>query len=251
MTDGELAWPRWRKPDCPGQRPAPVWPMHPIAVFDLDGTLVDSAPDIHSALDRLMAGFGLPGFTRPEVVGMIGDGVRVLVERALAARKRPFEEAALADFTADYTARAAEQTALFPGIAAVLAGLEAAGWRLAVCTNKPAVATAALLEALGLAGRFAAVGGGDSFPTRKPDPAHVQATLALAGGTADRAIMIGDHRNDVVAAVGAGLPCIFAGWGYGTPAMAEGAAAVAARPEDLATLLPALLTRAPLGHGPA
>ncbi|RYI98969.1 MAG: HAD family hydrolase, partial [Acetobacteraceae bacterium] len=208
-------------------------------------------PDIHAALDRLMAGRGLPGFTRPEVVGMIGDGVRVLVERALAARGQPFEEAALAGFSADYTARAAEATALFPGIDDVLAGLEAAGWRLAVCTNKPAAATAALLEALGLAGRFAAVGGGDSFPTRKPDPAHVRATLALAGGRPDQAIMIGDHRNDVMAATGAGLPCIFAGWGYGTPAMAEGAAAVAARPEELGTLLPALLARAALGHRPA
>ena len=223
--------------------------MHPVAVFDLDGTLVDSAPDIHAALDRLMAGLGLPGFTRPEVVGMIGDGVRVLVERALAARGRPFEETALAAFSTDYTARAAEETALFPGIAAVLAGLEAAGWRLAVCTNKPAAATAALLGALGLEGRFAAVGGGDSFPTRKPDPAHVLATLALAGGRADRAVMIGDHRNDVVAATGAGLPCIFAGWGYGPPAMAEGAAAVASRPAELATLLPALLAHPRRGLG--
>ena len=139
--------------------------MHPVAVFDLDGTLVDSAPDIHAALDRLMAGLGLAGFTRPEVVGMIGDGVRVLVKRAMAARGRPFDDAALARFSADYTAHAAEATALFPGIAEVLAGLEAAGWRLAVCTNKPAAATAALLGALGLAGRFAAVGGGAS-PTR-------------------------------------------------------------------------------------
>ncbi|MDN3568236.1 HAD-IA family hydrolase [Paeniroseomonas aquatica] len=225
--------------------------MHPVAVFDLDGTLVDSAPDIHAALDRLAAGLGLPGYSRPEVVGMIGDGVRRLVERALAARGRPFEEAALDAFAADYTARAAERTALFPGIAAVLAGLEAAGWRLAVCTNKPAAATAALLGALGLAGRFAAVGGGDSFPTRKPDPAHVQATLALAGGSPDRAIMIGDHRNDVIAGAGAGLPCIFAAWGYGTPAMAEGATAVAARPEELAELLPALLARPRTGLGGA
>jgi phosphoglycolate phosphatase len=215
--------------------------MPPIAVFDLDGTLVDSAPDIHAALDRLMAHLGLPGFTRPEVVGMIGDGVRVLVERALAARGRAFDAAALDAFSTDYTARAAEATALFAGIPEVLAGLQAAGWRLAVCTNKPAAATAALLGARGLAGRFAAVGGGDSFPVRKPDPGHVLATLAAAGGDAARAVMIGDHRNDVLAARGAGLPCIFAGWGYGPPAMAEGAAAVAARPGDLATLLPALL----------
>jgi phosphoglycolate phosphatase len=92
-----------------------------------------------------------------------------------------------------------------------------------------------------MAGRFAAVGGGDSFPVRKPDPGHVLATLAAAGGAPGRAVMVGDHRNDVVAASGAGLPCIFAGWGYGPPAMAEGAVAVAASPADLPALLADLL----------
>ncbi|MBL6456559.1 phosphoglycolate phosphatase [Belnapia sp. T6] len=218
----------------------------PVALFDLDGTLVDSAPDIHAALDRLMARLGRPGFARAEVIGMIGDGVRVLVERALAARGLPFDPAALESFSADYTVRAAEATALFPGIAETLAGLEAAGWRLAVCTNKPAAATAALLGALGLSGRFAAVGGGDSFPVRKPDPGHLLGTLAAAGGGTDRAVMIGDHRNDILAARGAGVPSLFAGWGYGRPEMAEGAAAVIDSP---AALLPALLAL-PLGHGP-
>ncbi|MBL6081967.1 HAD-IA family hydrolase [Belnapia sp. T18] len=212
-----------------------------VALFDLDGTLVDSVPDIHAALDRLMARLGRPGFARAEVTAMIGDGVRVLVERALAARGLAFDQAALEGFSADYTARAAEETALFPGIAEVLAGLEAAGWRMAICTNKPARATAALLGALGIGGRFAAVGGGDSFPVRKPDPGHLLATLRAAGGEVSRAVMIGDHRNDVLAARGAEVPCLFAGWGYGTPEMAEGAAAVIGRPE---ALLPALL-----GHG--
>jgi phosphoglycolate phosphatase len=212
-----------------------------LVVFDLDGTLVDSAPDIHAALDRLMAGQGRPGFARPEVTAMIGDGVRVLVERAAAARDIAFSEALLARFTADYTAHAAEATALFPGIAAALDGLAAAGWALAVCTNKPAAATAALLGALGLAGRFAAVGGGDSFPVRKPDPGHLLGTIAQAGGNPAAAVMIGDHRNDVAAARGAGLPCLFAGWGYGTPAMAAGAAATAATPADLLPLLRDLL----------
>ena len=215
--------------------------MHRLAVFDLDGTLVDSAPDIHAALDRLMAGQGRPGFTRAEVTAMIGDGVHVLVERAAAARDLPFTEALLAGFTADYTARAAEATALFPGIAAALDALAAEGWALAVCTNKPAAATAALLGALGLAGRFAAVGGGDSFPVRKPDPGHLLGTIAQAGGQPARAVMVGDHRNDVAAASGAGLPCIFAGWGYGTPAMAAGAAGRAATPADLLPLLRDLL----------
>ncbi|MFC7544378.1 HAD family hydrolase [Siccirubricoccus deserti] len=124
-----------------------------LAVFDLDGTLVDSAPDIHAALDRLMARLDRPPFARQEVVRMIGDGVRVLVERALAARGLPFSEAALAGFTADYTARAAEATAPFPGIPEALTALAAAGWRLAVCTNKPVAATLALLRGLGIEGR--------------------------------------------------------------------------------------------------
>ncbi|MFC7476139.1 HAD hydrolase-like protein [Dankookia sp. GCM10030260] len=211
--------------------------MPRLAVFDLDGTLVDSAPDIHAALDRLMAGQGRAAFTRPEVTAMIGDGVRVLVERAAAARGLAFTDPLLAEFTTDYTARAAEATALFPGIAGTLDVLAADGWALAVCTNKPAAATAALLGALGLAGRFAAVGGGDSFPVRKPDPGHLLGTITQAKGDPARAVMIGDHRNDVMAARGAGLACVFAGWGYGTPAMAAGAAATAATP---AALLPVL-----------
>jgi phosphoglycolate phosphatase len=215
--------------------------MPRLAVFDLDGTLVDSAPDIHAALDRLMAAHGRPPFARAEVIGMIGDGVRVLVQRACAARDLPFSEALLARFTADYTARAAEETALFPGIAEALDALQAAGWTLAVCTNKPAVATAALLSVLGLEGRFAAVGGGDSFPVRKPDPGHLLGTLRAAGGAPGQAVMIGDHRNDVLAARGAGLPCLFAGWGYGPPAMAEGAVATAATPAALVPVLRDLL----------
>jgi phosphoglycolate phosphatase len=217
--------------------------MPPLAVFDLDGTLVDSAPDIHAALDRLMARLDQPPFIRAEVVRMIGDGVRVLVERALAARGLPFSEASLASFTEDYTARAAEATAPFPGIPEALAALEAAGWRLAVCTNKPVAATMALLRGLGIVDRFAAIGGGDSFPVRKPDPGHLLGTLAAAGGAPDRAVMIGDHHNDVAAAAGAGVPCVFAGWGYGTPAMAEGVAAIAAAPGALPAALAGLRER--------
>ncbi|WP_149537074.1 phosphoglycolate phosphatase [Siccirubricoccus phaeus] len=211
--------------------------MPPLAVFDLDGTLVDSAPDIHAALDRLMARLGRPGFTRAEVTRMIGDGVRVLVQRATAARGLAFEESALAAFTADYTAHAAAETRPFPGIPAALAALATAGWRFALCTNKPVAATEALLAALRLPARFAAIGGGDSFPTRKPDPAHLLATIAAAGATPAQAVMIGDHRNDVAAARGAGLPAIFAAWGYGLPEMAEGAAAIAATPAALPSLL--------------
>lgn len=210
--------------------------MTRILLLDLDGTLVDSAPDLHAALDRLMAARGRPPFARAEVTAMIGDGARVLVERAFAARGGGFDEAALDAFLADYTAHAAVLTRPFPGIPETLDALAAAGWTLAVCTNKPVAATRALLDALDLSARFAAVGGGDSFPVRKPDPGHLLGTLALAGGAPARAVMVGDHRNDVAAARGAGVPCVFAGWGYGPRAMAEGAP-VAESPADLPRLL--------------
>jgi phosphoglycolate phosphatase len=208
------------------------------AVFDLDGTLVDSAPDIQAALNRLMASRGLAAFSRAEVVGMVGDGVPALLRKAFRARGLEPDAAALARFTEDYTAHAAAETRPFPGIPEALAALEAAGWRLAVCTNKPTAAAGELLGALGLLRRFAALGCGDSFPMRKPDPGHVLATIAAAGGTPEASVMIGDHHNDVAAARGAGVPCLFVGWGYGPPAMADGVPIVAEP-----GLLPAALDR--------
>jgi phosphoglycolate phosphatase len=216
--------------------------MTRLAVFDLDGTLVDSAPDLHAALDRLMLARGLPGFTRSEVIAMVGDGARVLVERALAARGQPFDPAALDAFLGDYTANAAVETRPFPGIPEALATLRDEGWRLAVCTNKPVEAARELLSALGLMAWLDALGGGDSFPVRKPDPGHLLATIGMAGGVPGESVMIGDHRNDVAAARGAGVPCVFVGWGYGTLAMAEGAP-IAARPGDLPLELGAAIER--------
>lgn len=190
------------------------------AVFDLDGTLVDSAPDIHAALDRLMVHRRLPSFARAEVVGMIGDKVRVLLERAFAARGLVLDEDGFAHFMADYEANAAVLTRPFDGIPELLRGLGDAGWRLAVCTNKPVAAARVLLSGLGLDHHFSALGGGDSFPMRKPDPGHLRATLAAAGVNAEGAVMIGDHANDMLAARGAGVRAIFAGWGYGPQSMA-------------------------------
>ena len=205
-------------------------------LLDLDGTLVDTLPDLTAALNRLMAARGLAGFPPAEVAGFVGDGVARLVERAFLARGRQPDAAAVAAYSADYTAHATAGSRPFPGVPEVLRGLHDEGWRLAVCTNKPEAAARVLLEGLGLAPLLAAIGGGDSFSARKPDPLHLLETLRAAGGTPDRAVMVGDHANDVAAARGAGVPCIFAAWGYGRPEMADGAAAVARSPIEMAEL---------------
>ncbi len=196
-------------------------------LLDLDGTLVDSVPDLAATLNRLMAARGLAAFSYPETASMVGDGVAVLIGRAFSARDRTPDEGAVAAFSADYVQHSAVDSRPYPGVADGLRSLAAEGWKLAVCTNKPERAARALLSALGLVSLFAAIGGGDSFPVRKPDPAHLLATLDAAGGEPAHAVMAGDHANDVAAARGAGVPCIFAAWGYGPPTMAEGAVAVA------------------------
>lgn len=211
--------------------------------LDLDGTLVDSVPDLTAALNRLMTPRGIAGFSRAEVVPMVGDGVAVLVERAFAARDRVPDAGAIAELTADYTAHAADESRLFDGVADTLHALVEDGWRLAVCTNKPEIPARALLDALGVADLFAAIGGGDSFLVRKPNPAHLLATLDAAGADRARCVMVGDHRNDVAVALGAGVPAIFAAWGYGPPAMGEGAAAVAAQFAEVPKLAARLVGR--------
>ena len=215
-------------------------------LLDLDGTLVHSVPDLTAALNRLMRARGLAGFTQPETARMVGDGVAKLVERAFAARGALPDSGAVAEFSADYAAHAAVETRPYPGVAEGLRSLTQEGWRLAVCTNKLEAAARSLLGSLGLAGYFAAIGGGDSFPVRKPDPAHLLATLRAAGGDPAYAVMGGDNANDVIAARGAGVPCIFAAWGYGMPAMAEGAAAVARDFTELVALARELVGRSSL-----
>jgi phosphoglycolate phosphatase len=212
-----------------------------VLVLDLDGTLVDTVPDLAAALNRLMALRGLPAFSEAETAAMVGDGVAKLVERAFAARGRAPDADAVGAFSRDYTAHVAVASRLYPEVLPVLRGLTAEGWRLAVCTNKPEAAARALLEALDLNPLIAAVGGGDSFPVRKPDPAHLLATLRAADGEPGVAVMVGDHANDVAAATGAGMPCVFAAWGYGPMAMAEGAAAVARDATEMAAVVRRLI----------
>jgi len=205
----------------------------PLLVFDLDGTLVDSVADLADAANRLLARHGQKPLREAEVRRMVGDGVPALVRRAMAARGLEPGEDDIPAFTRDYIAHAADRSRPFDGIPEMLERARAGGWRLAVCTNKPVDAARALLAALGLGDSFDVIGGGDSFPVRKPDPRHLLSTIERAGGAPERSVMVGDHHNDVAAGNGAGVPVIFAAWGYGTEAMQAGADAVAAGPAGL------------------
>jgi len=218
--------------------------MSPTLLLDLDGTLVDSVPDIVAALNRMGKARGFAPFDRAEIIPMVGDGTRSLLQKAFAARNTPFDDAIEAPYVADYTAHSTVETKVFPDVIETLRRFADAGWKLAVCTNKPVAPTHAVLAAMGLAPFLSAIGGGDSFAVRKPDPGHVLGTLELAGGRADAAVMVGDHHNDVLSANGAHVPCIFAAWGYGPLSMAAGAAAVAERFADLPAIADGLLNRA-------
>ena len=147
---------------------------------------------------------------------------------------RTADPEALAAFRADYGQHNADQTRPYPATADTLRRLAADGWRLGVCTNKPAVDARAIIRAVGLDHLIHGLAGGDTV--RKPDPAHLLAAVATVGGAAGRAVMLGDHRNDIHAAQAAGVPSIFAAWGYGAKEMAAGASATAATIADVPAL---------------
>jgi phosphoglycolate phosphatase len=185
-------------------------------VFDLDGTLVDSLDDLAAALAAMLGEIGAPALPRDKVRGMIGDGTRALVARALAASNLP---ATLLDerharFLALYEAAPAALSLPYPGVVETLRAFREEGRRLAVCTNKPQRATLAVLRGTGLDGFFATVVGGDVLAAKKPDPAHLLAALAGIGATPRDAIMVGDNEHDVAMAKAAGVPVILVRYGY-------------------------------------
>lgn len=186
--------------------------------FDLDGTLVDTAPDLLRALDAVM---DLEGLQRPPanaLRGMVGHGARALIEQATArigVRLEPARlDAATATFIEIYRSDIAAQSRPFPGVEAALADLAAAGATLAVCTNKRTDLSQELLDALDLSKRFAAIVGADAVTQRKPHPDHYRATIARAGGEVRRSVMVGDTAADVESAQGAGAPCVVVRFGY-------------------------------------
>ncbi|HMR29909.1 MAG TPA: phosphoglycolate phosphatase [Geminicoccaceae bacterium] len=178
-------------------------------VFDLDGTLVDSAPDLLAAVNRLLAALGRSRLDLVAVKGMIGDGVRRLVERALAATGGVPPGRALDDaveqFYAFYMQAPSVLTRAYPGVPNALEELHRRGIVLGVCTNKPAQAAQAILQELGLSRFLSGLSGGDSAGVRKPDPGHVLDAVARINGEAATTVMVGDNEHDIHAGKAAGL----------------------------------------------
>lgn len=187
-------------------------------VFDLDGTLVDTAPDLTRALNHCLAFADLAPTTLEAVRPQAGHGARAMLTSAYQRAGRSFDNDDLdrqtARFLAYYGDHIAVASTMFPGALDTLDRMTDAGATLAVCTNKTEALAIKLLREMGLAERFAAICGADTFIARKPDPIHLSGTIALAGGRAECAVMIGDTDTDIEAAKRLGLPSILLGFGY-------------------------------------
>ena len=190
----------------------------PLLVFDLDGTLADTAGDLMATLNVILAREGLAAVELAQARAMVGGGARLLIQRGLTANGITASESRLdemlVDFLAYYEAHIADETALFPGVAAALDRFEAAGFTFAVCTNKVEYPSVLLLTALGIAGRFRAICGKNTFRVSKPDGEALLQTIARAGGDRDRAVMIGDSKIDIDTARNAGVPVVAVNFGY-------------------------------------
>ncbi|HEY7302381.1 MAG TPA: phosphoglycolate phosphatase [Xanthobacteraceae bacterium] len=204
-----------------GAQPAHV----PVVVFDLDGTLIDTAPDLLRTLNTIFAREGLPQVDYGSARNMVGGGARKMIERGLntAGRTLPASEAEqlVQEFIEHYAAHIADASRPFPGIKAALDELKAAGCRLAVCTNKLEWLAVKLLRILGLSDRFSAICGADTFRVPKPNPAILLGTIERAGGDPRHAVMVGDSFTDVATARAAGVPIVVVEFGYSETPVAQ------------------------------
>jgi phosphoglycolate phosphatase len=187
-----------------------------LLVFDLDGTLIDSVPDLRAALNEMLRERGHRPLSPSEVKRMVGDGAPMLVARALTASGADPGEArmALPRFLEIYEANAAQLTRPYPAVPETLPALRRRGYRMAICTNKPQRATIAVLQGLDLLGMFDGIAGGDRFPVRKPDPGHLSSLIAELGAGVGSSVMIGDNENDAAAARAVGMPLVLMRYGY-------------------------------------
>lgn len=216
--------------------------------FDLDGTLVDTAPDLHRALNHVLTQEGLPDTSLVDVRAFVGHGARALIRRAASAHGKTYEDARLdaltEAFVEVYASDIARFSQVFDGVEETLRSLAASGARLGVCTNKRTGLSNQLLEAVGLAGHFAAVIGADSVPKAKPDAGHFLTAIKAIGGAPARSLMVGDSISDVGAARNAGAPVILVNFGYtDIPAEHLGADAVMSHYRELPALVRTWLKR--------
>lgn len=193
--------------------------MLPRAViFDLDGTLIDSAPDLADSLNAVLRSEGLEEQTLAAVKTMVGAGARVLIQRGFAANGRALSEEeaerVFPVFLADYRARATKRTRFMPGAERLLAALAAAGVGLGLCTNKPEGITRQILDEFAVSSLFGSIVGGDTTPAKKPDPRPLLHALDELGCTAEEAVMVGDSAADAGAARAAGTGLALVTFGY-------------------------------------
>jgi phosphoglycolate phosphatase len=190
----------------------------PLVVFDLDGTLVDTAPDLIATLNAVVGPEGIPPVTLDAARHLVGAGARVMIERAFAAHKRVCDEKNLERlfhaFIGHYSDNIADHSRPFPGAIEAMDDLASRGWQFAICTNQLEGLARQLLGALGVADRFAVICGQDTFGVPKPDPTPLLRTISAAGADRRAAVMVGDTTTDIRTARAAGVPVIAVDFGY-------------------------------------
>jgi len=217
-------------------------------IYDLDGTLIDSAKDMQVAVSNVLADHRLPPVSEEDVRIFMGQGSKVTMAKAFAKYGKSLDEASLSavtrEFVRYYEADPVSHTSAFAGVNEVVDRFDKLGLKQGVCTNKFERPSRMILEHLRLMPPITDLAGADTFPVRKPDPRHILMLVERMGSTPDRAVMVGDSVHDVHAAHGAGLPAVLVSWGYtATPASELGAEAVIERFDALPQALERLAAR--------
>ena len=217
-------------------------------IYDLDGTLIDSAKDMQVAVSRVLADHGLPPVTEDDVRIFMGQGSKVTMNKAFTKYGKTLDDEALSavtrEFVRYYEADPVGHTTAFAGVPEVVGRFDKIGLKQGVCTNKFERPSRMILEHLKLMPPIAALAGADTFPVRKPDPRHILMLVERMGRTPEKAVMVGDSIHDVEAAHAAGLPAVLVSWGYtARPASELGAEAVIERFDALPQALERLASR--------
>jgi phosphoglycolate phosphatase len=228
--------------------------LTPTIVYDLDGTLADTAEDLVATLNWLLGREGLAPLPVENAGSLLGAGGRALIKRGFAASGKTLEPQAIevlfADYLSHYNAHIVDRTRLYPGVDKALEAFARAGWRQAVCTNKIEGSAKLLITKLGIAERFAFICGQDTFGVGKPDAKPLLMTIAASGGASERAIMVGDSGTDIKTARAAGVPVIAVDFGYtNVPVEELGPDRVISHFDELADACDALLALADDARG--